>query len=213
MKIDGKNTLFMFFKGKSFEHKGDYDATAIYQGTSQISDCVLYNGASYYCKKTTTAGIDPTDTEYWGVMATSGVDADIINFAKSEMQKSAGEDGTIVHKKELDNVVENLESQNKEDINILSMLPSDNRIEVTVEHDSYYQAPVSGYFTLQTSGTYQSIVVSSQANNTSFLIRTRSTRPSAGTVRDFVPVRKGQYVFTEFGGTLSAAMFIPTVGV
>lgn len=72
MRLNGKNYYLAFLKGKSFEPKGDFDATAIYQSTSQIVDCVFYNGTSYYCKKTTTAGILPTNTEYWGVLASEG---------------------------------------------------------------------------------------------------------------------------------------------
>lgn len=87
-KLNGKDIYLSFLKGKSFEHKGEYDATAIYQHTSQIVDCVLYNGASYYCKQTTTAGIDPTNNEYWGVMASGNINPDTINFAESERQKS-----------------------------------------------------------------------------------------------------------------------------
>lgn len=97
MKLNGKDTFLLFLKGKSFEHKGDFDATAIYQNTNQIIDCVLYNGTSYYCKKTTTAGIMPTNTEYWGVLASSSIDANIIDFIENEKQKSEGEDGAILH--------------------------------------------------------------------------------------------------------------------
>ena len=100
------------------------------------------------------------------------------------------------------------------DINTLSMLPSDNTIEVTVAHNSYYQAPINGYFTMQTTGsTYQSIMVSTDGTTTGYTLRSRSTRPQAGVLRDFVPVRKGQYVFTEFGGTLQIALFVPPVEV
>lgn len=101
----------------------------------------------------------------------------------------------------------------KSDVNTISMLPSDDRIEVTVSHDSYCQAPVTGYFTMQTNGTYQSICLSSVNDNSGFLMRSRSTRPSAGALRDYVPVRKGQYVFIEFGGTLSTAFFVPSMEV
>jgi hypothetical protein len=99
------------------------------------------------------------------------------------------------------------------DINALSMLPSDNTIDVTVKVDGYYQAPINGYFTMQTTGsTYQSIMVALTSTG-NYTLRSRSTRPQAGVLRDFVPVRKGQYVFTEFGGTLQVAIFVPAVEV
>jgi hypothetical protein len=72
MKLNGKNVYLSFLKGQGFEHKGEYDNTVIYEKTSQKIDCVYYDGASYYCKKTTTAGINPTNTEYWGILAQGG---------------------------------------------------------------------------------------------------------------------------------------------
>lgn len=41
--------------------KGVYSATATYA----IGDAVTYNGYIYYCLKATTAGIAPTNAEYW----------------------------------------------------------------------------------------------------------------------------------------------------
>ena len=41
--------------------KGDYSATATYA----IGDAVVYEGNIYYCTKATTAGVAPTNSEYW----------------------------------------------------------------------------------------------------------------------------------------------------
>ena len=45
-------------------HKGAYDSSATYNPM----DSVLYNGSSYVCKVTST-GNDPTDTDYWQLLA------------------------------------------------------------------------------------------------------------------------------------------------
>ena len=50
-----------------FIPKGDYNA----QTTYQRLDFVTYKGSSYVAKKT-TAGNDPTDTEYWQLLAKNG---------------------------------------------------------------------------------------------------------------------------------------------
>lgn len=72
MILNGHKVYLSYFKGKGFEHKGEYNESAIYQNTSNTIDCVFYNGTSYYCKQTTTAGINPSNTEYWGVLASEG---------------------------------------------------------------------------------------------------------------------------------------------
>lgn len=72
MILNDNKILTMLMKGKGFEHKGEYDTTAIYENTHQRIDCVSYGGSTYYCKMTTTAGILPTNTNYFGILANSG---------------------------------------------------------------------------------------------------------------------------------------------
>lgn len=50
--------------------KGAYSAATVYNPL----DAVTYNGSSYVCILTTTAGIAPTNTTYWQLMAQAGAD-------------------------------------------------------------------------------------------------------------------------------------------
>lgn len=73
MKI---SDYLLVLKGQGFEHKGAFDATAVYEKTPQRIDCVVYDGTTYYVKKTAPAGTLPTDTEYFGVLAARGQGGD-----------------------------------------------------------------------------------------------------------------------------------------
>lgn len=72
--LNGADIYFALLKGQGFEHKGDYDAAAVYENTKQRIDCVMYNGTTYYVKKTAPAGTLPTNTAYFGILAKRGND-------------------------------------------------------------------------------------------------------------------------------------------
>ena len=87
MKLNGNNIL-AFMKGKSFEHRGEYNSNTIYKHTGAVIDCFYYAGNAYYTKKTAPAGTLPIDTAYFGVMASGSTPAELSGFAESERQKS-----------------------------------------------------------------------------------------------------------------------------
>lgn len=60
-------------KGVSFRNRGNYDETATYLNNDTYIDFVYYQGNSY-CPKVeeTTAGVLPTDTAEWTIMAQRG---------------------------------------------------------------------------------------------------------------------------------------------
>lgn len=49
-------------------NRGDFDSETTYS----VTDRVYYNGNLYECTQTTTAGILPTDTSYWALLAPKG---------------------------------------------------------------------------------------------------------------------------------------------
>lgn len=58
--------------------KGDYNAATAYEHL----DIVSYEGSSYICKQDTTAGILPTNTEYWQLMSGQATPIDLSEYAK-----------------------------------------------------------------------------------------------------------------------------------
>ena len=61
-----------------FNWKGTYNAGTAYA----IDDVVSYNGSSYVCILASTGNL-PTNTTYWNVMSSKGIDADLLNIAST----------------------------------------------------------------------------------------------------------------------------------
>jgi hypothetical protein len=75
--------------GISFIWEGAWNNGVVYTP----NDVVSYNNSTYICTVTTTAGIDPTNTSYWSLMALAGA-GDVVGPASSTDSVLAVYDGT-----------------------------------------------------------------------------------------------------------------------
>ena len=75
--------------GISFIWEGAWNNGLVYAP----NDVVSYNNSTYICTATTTAGIDPTNTSYWSLMALAGA-GDVVGPASSTDSVLAVYDGT-----------------------------------------------------------------------------------------------------------------------